>query len=297
MEHPMSSLAVSGFPRSQVRRLTGVPLRKLGYMLLAAAAALPFAFPVLFMMTSSFKAEWEIQAVPVHWLPHDFQGLAQYVHAADLAPLWRYFFNSALMSLINVVVTCFFSALAGYGFAKFRFPGRTFLFYFIIATMMIPLQILVVPLFVEIRAFGWQDTYAGLIVPGIMNAFGVFMMRQYAGELPTELVEAGRMDGAGECVIFLRIILPLLAPALTSLGIIIFIWSWGNFLWPLVAVQDRDLTVLAVGLTNYTQPYNSGMQWAAAMAASTVATLPIAAIFVFLQRYFIKGLTAAAVKG
>lgn len=294
----MSSSAVAGITRrSQNSRLTAIPLRQLGYVVLAAAAALPFAFPVLFMMTSSFKAEWEIQAVPVHWLPHDFQGLAQYVHAADLAPLWRYFFNSALMSVINVVVTCFFSALAGYGFAKFRFPGRTFLFYFIIATMMIPLQILVVPLFVEIRSFGWQDTYAGLIVPGIMNAFGVFMMRQYAGELPTELVEAGRMDGAGESVIFLRIILPLLAPALTSLGIIIFIWSWGNFLWPLVAVQDRDLTVLAVGLTNYTQPYNSGMQWAAAMAASTVATLPIAAIFVFLQRYFIKGLTAAAVKG
>lgn len=293
----MSSLAVSGLPARESRRVMGLSPGRLAYVALAAVVALLFAFPVLFMITSSFKAEWEVQAIPVHWLPYDFQGLGRYVHAAELAPLWRYFFNSAIMSVTNVVVTCFFSALAGYGFAKFRFPGRTFLFYFIIATMMIPLQILVVPLFVEIRAFGWQDTYAGLIVPGIMNAFGVFMMRQYAGELPTELIEAGRMDGAGECVIFLRIVLPLLVPALTSLGIIIFIWSWGNFLWPLVAVQDRDLTVLAVGLTNYTQPYNSGMQWAAAMAASTVATLPIAAIFVFLQRYFIKGLTAGAVKG
>ena len=267
------------------------------YISLTVAVAFIFAFPIFFMVTSSFKGEWEVQSIPIHWLPYDFQGVGRYAFAAEIAPLWRYFFNSVLMSVVNVVVTCFFSALAGYGFAKFRFPGCTFFFYCIIATMMIPLQILVVPLFVEVQAFGWQNTYAGLIVPGIMNAFGVFLMRQYASELPTELLEAARIDGAGEFTIFLRIVLPLLVPALTSLGIIIFIWSWGNFLWPLVAVQDRDLTVLAVGLTNYTQPYNSPMQWAAAMAASTVATIPIAAIFVFLQRYFIKGLTAAAVKG
>ena len=123
------------------------------------------------------------------------------------------------------------------------------------------------------------------------------MMRQYADSLPYELIEAARIDGAHEFSIFLRIVLPLLKPALTSLGIVIFIWSWGNFLWPLVVVQDRNLTVLAVGLTTYTQPYSGQPHWAAAMAASTIATLPIAAIFVFLQRYFVKGLTAAAVKG
>jgi ABC-type glycerol-3-phosphate transport system permease component len=263
----------------------------------AIATALVFAFPVFFMVTTAFKAETEVQAVPIHWWPHDFQWFHQFAVAAEIAPLWRYFFNSSLLSVINVVVTCFFSALAGYGFAKFRFPARTFLFYFVIATLMIPLQILVVPLFVEVHFFGWQDSYAGLIIPGIMNAFGVFMMRQYADELPFELVEAARIDGAAEFTIFIWIILPLLKPALTSLAIIIFLWSWGNFLWPLVVVQDRSLTVLAVGLTTYTQPYSGQPHWAAAMAASTVATLPIAAIFVFLQRNFVKGLTAAAVKG
>jgi multiple sugar transport system permease protein len=273
------------------------PLSNLPRIALAAGIAFLFAFPIFFMVTSAFKAESEVQSIPIHWLPHDFQGLGQFLLAANIAPLGRYFFNSSLLSVINVTVTCFFSALAGYGFAKFKFPARTFLFYFVIATLMIPLQILVVPLFVEVRFFGWQDSYAGLIIPGIMNAFGVFMMRQYADSLPYELIEAARIDGAHEFSIFLRIVLPLLKPALTSLGIVIFIWSWGNFLWPLVVVQDRNLTVLAVGLTTYTQPYSGQPHWAAAMAASTLATLPIAAIFVFLQRYFVKGLTAAAVKG
>ena len=137
----------------------------------------------------------------------------------------------------------------------------------------------------------------GLIMPGMMNAFGVFMMRQYARGLPDELLEAARVDGAGEFYIFLRIVLPLLVPALVSLGIIVFIWAWGDFLWPLVIVQDRNLNVLSVGLTGYVQPYQREPMWGAAMAASTVATLPIACLFIFFQRYFIKGLTAAAVKG
>jgi multiple sugar transport system permease protein/arabinosaccharide transport system permease protein len=261
------------------------------------AAAAVFALPIWFMVTSAFKAENEIQAIPIHWLPHDFQGFARFKEAADFAPLGRYLFNSTLLAVVHVGVTVFFGALAGFGFAKYRFPGRTLLFFFVICTLMIPFQVLVVPLFIEVKAFGWENSYPGLIIPGMMNAFGVFMMRQYASDLPDELLEAGRVDGAGEFHMFLRIVLPLLLPALTSLAIIVFIWSWGAFLWPLVIVQDRDLTVLAVGLTNYSQPYQHVPMWGAAMAASTIATLPIACLFVFLQRYFIKGLTAAAVKG
>ncbi len=270
---------------------------RLVLFLVALAAAVVFAFPIFIMITSAFKAEEEIQAIPIHWLPHHFQWLARFREAADFAPLWRYFANSSLLSIVDVAVTVFFGALAGFGFAKYRFPGRTFLFFFVISTIMIPFQILVVPLFIEIKAFGWQNSYPGLIVPGMMNAFGVFMMRQYASDLPDELLEAARVDGAGEFHIFLRIVLPLLVPALTSLAIIIFIWAWGAFLWPLVIVQDRSLNVLAVGLTNYSQPYQHAPMWGAAMAASTVATVPIACLFAFFQRYFIKGLTAAAVKG
>ncbi|MGH7156213.1 MAG: carbohydrate ABC transporter permease, partial [Acetobacteraceae bacterium] len=218
-------------------------------------------------------------------------------NAAAVSPLWRYLLNSVVLSSTQVVVTVFFGALAGFGFAKYRFPFHRLLFFFVISTMMIPFQILVVPLFMEVRAFGWENSYAGLIVPGMMNAFGVFMMRQYAADIPDELLEAGRVDGAGEFHMFLRIILPLLVPAMTSLGILVFIWSWGAFLWPLVVVQDRSLQVLAVGLTDYSQSYSRPPMWGAAMAASTIATLPIACLFAFFQRYFIRGLTAAAVKG
>ena len=159
-------------------------------------------------------------------------------------------------------ITVFFGALAGFGFAKYRFPGRTLLFLAVLSTIMVPFQVLVVPLFVEVKWFGWENSYAGLIIPGMMNAFGVFMMRQYAADLPDELIEAARVDGAGEFHIFLRIALPLLLPALASLAIIVFIWSWGNFLWPLVIVQDKDLNVLSVGMTSYSQPYQREPMWA-----------------------------------
>jgi ABC-type glycerol-3-phosphate transport system permease component len=267
------------------------------YLGIALAAAAAFAFPIFFMVTSAFKAEAEIQAIPMHWLPHDFQGLAHFISAGNIAPLWRYFMNSMIFALTHVAATVFFGAAAGYGFAKFAFPGRSVLFFAVISTLMVPFQILVIPLFIEIGFFGWQNSYAGLVVPGLINAFGVFMMRQYAAELPDELIEAARVDGASEPYIFLRIVLPLLGPALISLGTIIFVWSWGAFFWPLVAVQDRDLYVLSIGLSGYVQPYNQEPMWGAAMAASTLMTVPIACMFIFLQRYFIKGLTAAAVKG
>ncbi len=283
--------ATNSIVRSRLR--LGTPLIVAGCVVVAAL----FAFPVFFMVTSSFKLEPDIMRIPIKWLPDSFFDLRQYALAAEIAPIWTYLGNSILISVINVLFTCFFSALAGYGFAKFEFPGRTLLFYFVISTMMIPFQILVVPLFVEVHAFGWANSYVGLIVPGIMNAFGVFMMRQYVADIPDALIEAGRVDGAGELRIFIELMLPLLRPPLASLAIIIFIWSWGNFLWPLIVTQDRDMTVLAVGLTNYSQPFSRQPMWGAAMAASTIATLPIAAIFILFQRHFIQGLTAAAVKG
>lgn len=265
--------------------------------LIALVIAVLFAFPIWFMVTSAFKAETEIEAIPMHLLPWDFQGLTQFRLAAEIAPLWTYFLNSWLYALTHVGVTVFFGALAGFGFAKYKFPGRALLFLAVLSTIMVPFQVLVVPLFIEVKAFGWENSYPGLVIPGMMNAFGVFMMRQYASDLPDELLEAARVDGASEFRIFLQIALPLLLPALASLAIIVFIWSWGAFLWPLVIVQDKALNVLSVGLTSYTQPYNGQPMWGAAMAASTVATIPIAALFIFFQRYFVKGLTAGAVKG
>lgn len=267
------------------------------WFIVALILTITFALPMYFMFSSSFKAETEIFAAPIHWLPHEFQGLRNFQLGFELVPLARFFFNSAFMATTDVIVTVFFSAMAGYGFAKFRFRGRRVLFVFVISTITVPFQILVVPLFIQMRSFGWDDSYAGLIIPGIMNAFGVFMMRQFAYSIPDELLDSARIDGAGEFRIFWRIVFPLLAPASASLAIIIFLFSWNNFLWPLIIIKDQTLQTLPVGLTVFTQPHTDQPKWAVAMAVSTLATLPVAMLFVFFQRYFIEGIVLSGLKG
>lgn len=270
---------------------------KIIYFLLALIIAAIFSFPVIFMMITSFKPETEVFATPVTILPRDFQGLGNYRRAFDMVPVGRFFFNSTLMAVVDVVFTVFFSALAGYGFAKFHFFGRNLMFLFVLSTMMIPFQILLIPLYVQIKDFGWENSYSGLIIPGILNPFGVFLMRQFCLSLPDELMHAARIDGASEFGIFWRIVLPLLKPAAASLAIIIFLWSWNNFLWPLVVVQSQDYTTLPVGLTFFAQAFQRQPMWAAAMAVSTVATLPVALLFIFFQRYFAEGMVMSGMKG
>ncbi len=288
---PAATRAKTGDNRTQRRISTFL------WFLIALVLAITFFFPVFFMFTSSFKAENEIFALPLHWFPQDFQGLGQYIKAFDTAPLGQFFFNSLLMAGIDVVVTIIFSAMAGYGFAKFNFRGRRILFFCVLATISVPFQILIVPLYLQVYRFGWADSYAGLIIPGIMNAFGVFMMRQFAYSIPDELLDAARIDGSGELRIFWRIVLPLLAPASASLAIIIFLFSWNNFLWPLIVIRSQELQTLPVGMTVFLQPHNSQPQWAAAMAVSTLATLPVALLFIFFQRYFVQGMMMSGLKG
>lgn len=295
--------SVSSIPLTQSSKPVQLAVRRRGWgqklplFIIALVLALAFSFPLFFMVTSSFKAESEIFANPIHWLPHEFQGLAQYQRAFDTVPLGRFFFNSSMIAAINVVVTVFFSALAGYGFAKFEFRFKKFFFLFVLSTLMIPFQILVVPLYVQMRTLGWADNYAGLIIPGIMNAFGVFMMRQFAYSIPDELLDAARIDGATEPGIFTRIVFPLLSPASASLAIIIFLFSWNNFLWPLIIVQSEELYTLPVGMQAFTLPYQSQPLWAAAMATSTLATLPVALLVIFFQRYFVEGMVLSGLKG
>jgi multiple sugar transport system permease protein len=267
------------------------------WLVVALALALLFFFPLYFMISSSFKAETEVLAVPIHWFPRDFQGLSNFEKAFDAVPLTRFFLNSTYMATVDVIVTVFFSALAGYGFAKFRFPGRRLMFFFVLSLITVPFQILLVPLFMEIHRFGWDDSYYGLIVPGIMNAFGVFMMRQFAYSIPDEMLDAARIDGASEFRIFLQIVFPLLAPAAASLALIIFLFSWNNFLWPLIVVKDQSIATIPVGITSFTQAHTRQPEWAIAMAVSTVATLPVALLFIFFQRYFIEGIILSGMKG
>ena len=254
-----------------------------------------FCVPVYYMFSTSLKAESEVMAIPIHWLPHQLS-LQNYPEAFATAPFALYFYNSLVVAVVVVLSTLVFSALAGYGFAKFDFPGKSICFLLVLSTLMIPFQILLIPLYVLVHGLGWTNNYAGLIIPGALSAFGVFLMRQFCMTLPEELLDAARIDGAGEIGIFWRIVMPLLKPPLASLAIITFLGSWNNFLWPLIVVNKGDLFTLPVGMTVFSQPLRAPDR-TYIMAVSTVATLPVVAVFVALQKYFIQGVVLSGLKG
>ncbi|MYE28056.1 MAG: carbohydrate ABC transporter permease [Chloroflexi bacterium] len=272
-------------------------IRNLILISVALLISLLFFFPVYLMFSSSFKSEGEIFAIPMHWIPHEFQGFRQYEFAFENTRIERWYINSLFIAAVQTIATVFFGALAGYGFAKFRFPGRNILFLFILSIMTVPFQILVIPMFVLVHQLGWHNSYEGLIMPGLISAFGVFMMRQFAYSVPDELLDAARIDGASEFSIFRRIAFPMLKPAAASLAIITFLFSWNSFLWPLVIAQDRDLVTLPVGLTYFSQSLDREPLWAVAMAVSTMATIPVILLFLFFQRYFIEGMMVSGIKG
>ena len=272
-------------------------IRNLILISVALLISLLFFFPVYLMVSSSFKAEGEIFSIPMHWIPHEFQGFRQYEFAFENTRIERWYINSLFIAAVQTIATVFFGALAGYGFAKFRFPARNILFLFILSIMTVPFQILVIPMFVLVHQLGWHNSYQGLIMPGLISAFGVFMMRQFAYSVPDELLDAARIDGASEFSIFRRIAFPMLKPAAASLAIITFLFSWNSFLWPLVIAQDRDLVTLPVGLTYFSQSLDREPLWAVAMAVSTMATIPVILLFVFFQRYFIEGMMVSGIKG
>ncbi len=272
-------------------------IRNLILFSVALLISLLFFFPVYLMFSSSFKSEGEIFAIPMHWIPHEFQGFRQYEFAFENTRIERWYINSLFIAAVQTIATVFFGALAGYGFAKFRFPARNILFLFILSIMTVPFQILVIPMFVLVHQLGWHNSYEGLIMPGLISAFGVFMMRQFAYSVPDELLDAARIDGASEFSIFNRIVMPMLKPAAASLAIITFLFSWNSFLWPLVIAQNRDLVTLPVGLTYFSQSLDREPLWAVAMAVSTMATIPVILLFLFFQRYFIEGMMVSGIKG
>jgi ABC-type glycerol-3-phosphate transport system permease component len=258
---------------------------------ISAFMVLPFAW----MLASSVKPAAEIFAgnsfLPVHWTLHSFRS---FFHQRDAA---RALWNSFYIATSSTALSLFLCALGGYGFAKFRFPGRGVLFAFVIATIAIPFAVLVVPLFVMMRnTFHWIDTPWPLIVPWAANAFGIFFMRQYMLSIPDELIDAGRVDGASEPAIFFRIILPVSRPALISLGIIFFISSWNNFLWPLVVLPSSSHWTLPLVLRSL-QGEPGRTPYDILMAGSVVSTLPIVLGFLFVQRRLVAGILAGTVKG
>lgn len=265
----------------------------LKYLLLAAGAFV-MVFPFVWMINASLMTAGEIQLRPPVWLPAEPQ-FNNYAELPEKIPIARLYFNSLFTSGLIVAGVLLSSSLAGFAFAKYRFPGRELLFYLILATMMIPFFVTLIPVFFIVRQLGWIDTYQGLVVPGLTSAYGIFLMRQFMVTVPDELIDAARIDGASEPRIWWRIVVPLVKPALATLGTFTFIGAWNSFLWPLLVINSRDLMTLPLGINSMKSLYADNTNLL--MAGTAVAVLPMLLVFIVLQRYFIQGIALTGLKG
>jgi multiple sugar transport system permease protein len=258
----------------------------------AIVMLLPFAW----MIVSSLMSAGEIMARPLVWFPAVLR-FDNYRALAEAIPLGRMYVNSVVVATVTTLGILLTSSLAGYGFAKFRFPGRDVLFLLVLATMMIPFFVVLIPVFYTVSRLGWVDRYPGLIVPNIVTAFGIFLMRQYMLSLPDELLDAARVDGETEFGIFWRITLPLSTPALGALAILAFVYQWNSFLWPLVVGRSAEMWTIPVGLNSLRVYASSPEVINLQMAGATLAVVPVIAVFLLLQRYFVQGIALTGLKG
>lgn len=280
------------------KRNPTVRVRRVGLISLTNALLLFGVFltavPFLYMISSSFKPQYEIFTFPIQWFPKKVEW-GNYTKLFTETLFLRWFLNTAIVALGRTLLSLLLCMLAGFAFAKYEFPLKRFLFIFIIASFTLPFEVLLVPLYTMMIKVGWLNSYWVLIVPFAANAFGIFLARQYALALPTELMEAARIDGANELSIFFRIALPNLRPALAVMGIIFFQGAWNDFLWPLIVLNDSKMYVVNLALPTLRGPY--GDQYGLVLAGAVLSVLPMIVMFFTMQRYFIEGIMAGALKG
>ncbi len=262
----------------------------------AVIIALILLTPFVWMISTSFKPSFEAIAFPPTFIPEDPVGLANYIRVLNDVPFFKFFLNSIYVAAFVTTGALFSSSLAGYIFAKFEFPGRDTLFLLILATMMIPFQVVLIPIFIIVKDLGLANTLWALIIPGLVSAFGIFLMRQFMKSIPSSLIDAARIDGCSEFRIYWNIIIPLSKPALSALGIFIFMANWDSFLWPVIVIEDIDKRTLPLGLVLFTQQFGT-ISYNLIMAGTVMAILPVIIVFLFAQRNFIQGITLTGLKG
>jgi multiple sugar transport system permease protein len=255
---------------------------------------LAMSLPFLWMLVSSVKPEAEVRQIPPTWLPETFT-LENYQTLFDRLSFPTYFFNSTLVAIFVTLGNVVFCSMLGYALAKLEFRGKRVIFALVLGMLMVPAIAILVPLFVLVSNLGLTNTYAGLILPYLAAPIGVFLMRQYFLGLPDELIQAARVDGASEFRIFWNVMLPLCGPALATLAILTFLGSWNNFIWPLVVAQTEDRYTLPVALALYSVGQNA-TQYGVLLAGAVVVVLPVIAIFLALQRYFVQGIAMTGIK-
>lgn len=253
---------------------------------------LPFAWMVL----SSIKSLPEIYAFPPRVWPQQPMW-SNYVETWNALPFGRFFGNSLVVAISVTLGQLFTCSLAGYSFARLRFPGRDAIFLGYLATMMVPFAVVMIPLFILMRTLGWLDTRYALIIPALFSPWGTFLMRQFMLSIPRELEEAARIDGATYFGIYWRIILPVSQPVLATLGIFTFLGQWNDFLWPLVMINSIDKRTLPLGLASFQSMSMLKTPWHLIMAAATFSVIPVLVLFVFGQKYYVRGIVTTGLKG
>lgn len=258
--------------------------------------AIAFAGPFIWMGLSSLKTQWEVYTFPPTLLPVVPQW-ENYISVFRDRPFARYIGNSFYVSILVTFGVVFSSSLAGYSFARVRFPGRDRIFLLYLSTMMIPAAVLLIPNFVLMQFFNWRDTYYALIVPGLVSAWGTFLMRQFMLTIPRELEDAALIDGCSRLRIYWTIILPISKPALATLAIFTFMGSWNELLWPVIVLDSSEKWTLPLGLAMFQSRFQSQTPWHLIMAASFISVIPIVIVFLLGQKYYVRGIVTTGLKG
>ncbi|MDD7381565.1 MAG: carbohydrate ABC transporter permease [Bacillales bacterium] len=251
-------------------------------------------FPLFWMLVTSFKTQEEIMRIPTTILPANWY-FGSYIKIFTDEFFPRYFLNTCITSGIITVVSVAVSALVGYVFAKFNFPFKALFFYAILATIMVPFESFVVPLYNFVRSMHWTNTYLGIVFPSIISSFGMFFMKQNMEQIPDALVEAARIDGAGNYKILATIILPLSVSSISVLSILLFLIAWSEYLWPLIVISKKNMYVLEIGLTLLQDEYF--IDYGVMMAGCAVALVPCLILFIFFRRYIMDGIAMSGIKG
>lgn len=277
-------------PTDTIRRRRAGTGRQLRFVV-ALVLAVATVFPLGWLVVSSFKGADEV--LSPHLLPHHAT-VHNFTYVFTQVPFARYLFNSLIVAVVVTVVSLWFHSMAAYALARLRFPGRETLFVLIFATLLVTFPVILVPLFLVVHTLGLLDSYAGLIIPSIFNAFGIFLLRQFYLGLPRELEEAAIVDGCGHWGVYRHVILPLSKPVFAALAVLFFLANWNAFLWPLVVTTDTDLNMVQVGIAAFQQQHAA--HWNYTLAAATVAALPTLALFALFQRRIMESIKTSGFK-
>lgn len=251
-------------------------------------------FPFFWMLSTALKPSQDLFSVTPVFFPKN-PVWSNFSNIFVVAPFARYFLNSTIVAVSAVIVTVFINLLAGYTFAKYRFKGRKVLFMIVLSTLMIPMQIIMVPNFIIISKIGWLNSYVGLVIPRAAEAFGLFLAKQFMDEIPQELIEASRIDGVGEFKIFTHIVLPNCKPLIAVLSIFTFMWRWNDFIWPLIIINNREMFTVQLGMYSFIGQYF--VEWNLLMAVALLAAIPMLVIFLIFQNLIVQGVASSGIKG